>query len=145
LSATRCTNVTERLFLDTNVVVYLLAEDPAKAARAETLLVTRPCVSTQVVNEFINVCMKKLGFSRAAAHENARALMTQCDIAPLTAVTIERAMRLGERHGFSHWDALIVAAAQLAGCSVLMTEDMQDGLQLDGLRLMNPFAESRNG
>jgi predicted nucleic acid-binding protein len=131
--------VTERIFLDTNVVVYLLAEDPAKAERAETLLARRPCVSTQVVNEFINVCTKKLGFSRAAAHENARALMAQCDIAPLDAATVERAMCLGERHGFSHWDALIVAAAQLAGCAVLMTEDMQDGLQLEGVRLCNPF------
>jgi predicted nucleic acid-binding protein len=92
-----------------------------------------------VVNEFINVCTKKLGFSRAAAHENARSLMAQCDIAPLDAATVERAMRLGERHGLSHWDALIVAAAQLAGCAVLMTEDMQDGLQLERVRLCNPF------
>ena len=134
--------MTERVFLDTNVVVYLLAEDPAKAERAESLLAARPCISTQVVNEFINVCTKKLGFSRAAAHENARALMAQCDIAPLTAATVEHAMRLGERHGISHWDALIVAAARLAGCAVLMTDDMQDGLQLDGLRLKNPFGVS---
>jgi predicted nucleic acid-binding protein len=75
--------VTERVFLDTNVVVYLLAEDPAKAGRAESLLAARPWISAQVVNEFINVCVKKLGFSRAAAHENARALMAGCEVAPL--------------------------------------------------------------
>jgi len=50
-------------------------------------------------------------------------------------------MRLGERHGFSHWDALIVAAAQLAECDVIYTEDMQDGLRLDGLSICNPFGQ----
>jgi predicted nucleic acid-binding protein len=50
-------------------------------------------------------------------------------------------MRLGERHGFSHWDALIVAAAQLARYDVLMSEDMQDGLQLEELRIVNPFVQ----
>jgi predicted nucleic acid-binding protein len=132
-------NVTEALFIDTNVAVYLLTGDEAKAARAENILAARPYISTQVVNEFINVCNRKLGLSRAAAYENARALMTHCEIVSVTAATVERAMRLGERYGFSHWDALIVAAAQLAACTVLLSEDMQDGLQLDGLTLRNPF------
>jgi predicted nucleic acid-binding protein len=135
-------NVVERAFLDTNVVVYLLAENKDKAERAETLLAARPWISAQVVNEFINVCVKKLGFSRAAAHENARALMRHCEVAPLTAATIERAMRLSERHNFSHWDALIVAAAQLAECDLLFSEDMQNGQALDGMLIRNPSAQA---
>jgi predicted nucleic acid-binding protein len=131
--------VAERSFIDTNVAVYLLGDEVDKAARAEQLLTTRPCVSTQVLNEFISVCTRKMGLSRIAAHENARALMSNCNVVPVTATTVERAMRLGERHGFSHWDALIVAAAQLAECDVIYTEDMQDGLRLDGLSICNPF------
>jgi len=131
--------VAERCFIDTNVAVYLLSDEPDKAARAERLLVTRPCISVQVLNEFISVCIRKLGFSRAAAHENARALMTNCDVEPVTANTVEQAMRLGERHQLSHWDALILASAQLAGCRVLYSEDMQDGMQFDGLSICNPF------
>ena len=129
----------ERAFLDTNIAVYLLADDPAKAAQAEELLATRPCISTQVVNEFINVCTRKLRFDRAAAHAGARALMAHCEVLPVSARTVDTAMRLGERYGFSHWDSLIVAAAQLAGCTTLYSEDLQHGQQFDGLRIHNPF------
>jgi len=131
--------VTDRCFIDTNVAVYLLGEDPVKAARAEALLVNRPTISTQVANEFINVCTRKLGLTRAAAHENARALMRHCEVIPLDAATVDRAMRLGERYGFSHWDALIIAAATLADCTILFSEDMQNGQVLDGLTIRNPF------
>ena len=85
----------ERAFLDTNIAVYLLADDPAKAAQAEELLATRPCISTQVVNEFINVCTRKLRFDRAAAHAGARALMAHCEVLPVSARTVDTAMRLG--------------------------------------------------
>ena len=133
------TNVADRCFIDTNVAVYLLGEDSVKAARAEALLAERPTISTQVVNEFINVCTRKLGLACAAAHETARALMQHCEVVPLDAVTVERVMRLGERYGFSHWDALIVAAATLADCTILFSEDMQDGQTLGGLAVRNPF------
>ncbi|MDR2209410.1 MAG: PIN domain-containing protein [Azoarcus sp.] len=129
----------ERCFIDTNITVYLLSNDPDKAAHAEYLLAARPCISVQVLNEFISVCTRKLGFNRVAAHENARALMTNCEVVPVTAATVERAMLLGERYCLSHWDALILASAQLAGCGVLYSEDMQDGMQFDGLSICNPF------
>ena len=129
----------ERFFLDTNVVVYLLADDPAKALRAEGLLAARPCISTQVVNEFINICTRKLGSDRAAAHASARSLRAHCEVVPGSATTLSEAMRLGERYGYSHWDCLILAAAQLAGCRVLYSEDMQHGQQLDSLRVHDPF------
>ena len=129
----------ERAFLDTNIAVYLLADDPPKATRAEELLATRPCISAQVVNEFFNVCTRKLRFDRAAAHAGARALMAHCEVLPVSARTVDAAMRLGERYGFSHWDSLIVAAAQLADCTTLYSEDMQHGQQFDGLRIRNPF------
>jgi predicted nucleic acid-binding protein len=132
-------DVAERGFIDTNIVVYLLSDEPNKATDAESLLAARPCISTQVLNEFISVCTRKLGFSRVAAHENAHALMVCCDVVPITATTVTQAMRLGERYGTSHWDALIVAAAQLAECNVLYSEDMQNGMQMDGLVIRNPF------
>ena len=62
----------ESAFLDTAVAVYLLAEDPAKAAQAEALLARRPCISTQVVNELISVCMRKLRLDRPATQACAR-------------------------------------------------------------------------
>ncbi|MFT4241842.1 MAG: PIN domain-containing protein [Acidovorax sp.] len=129
-----------RAFIDTNIAVYLLADDAAKARRAESLLAARPCISTQVANEFINVCTRKLKLDRAAVHAAARSLMAHCEVLPVSARTVDAAMRLCERYGFSHWDSLIVAAAQLAGCDTLYSEDMQHGQQLDGLlRIQNPF------
>ncbi len=102
-------------------------------------MAARPCISTQVVNEFISVCTRKLGLNRAAAHESARALMVHCDVMPVTAATVDRALRIGERYGFSHWGSLIVAAAQLADCKLLFSEDLQDGQQMDGMGVHNPF------
>ena len=132
-------SMAERVFLDTNIVVYLLADDPAKADQAEILLRKRPYISTQVVNEFINVCTRKLGLGCSAAHESARALLVHCEVVPVSTITVEQAMRVGERYNFSHWDSLIVAAAQLAGCDILLSEDMQHGQLVDGLRIHNPF------
>ncbi|WP_035054274.1 PIN domain-containing protein [Andreprevotia chitinilytica] len=133
--------MTAKTFLDTNVVVYLVGEHKAKTARAETLLETRPTISVQVVNEFINVTTRKLGLTRLAVYELAETLMRDCDVVPLTATTLRRAMRIGQRYGFSHWDSLILAAAIEADCDVVYSEDMQHGQQVDGVRVVNPFLE----
>lgn len=52
---------------------------------------------------------------------------------------LETAWRLQDRYDFSFWDTLIVAAAQAAGCRYLLTEDLQDGQDLDGIQVLNPF------
>jgi predicted nucleic acid-binding protein len=58
----------------------------------------------------------------------------------LDTATIEQAWQVQGRYRFNWWDALIVAAAQLSGCSQLLTEDLQAGQNLDGLVVVNPFA-----
>jgi predicted nucleic acid-binding protein len=132
-------SVTERVFIDTNVAVYLLAEDAAKAARAEALFAARPTISTQVVNEFVSVCIRKLKLDRDAAYASARALMRHCEVVPVTVATIDEAMRLGSRFGLSHWDTLVIAAAVQSDCAVLYSEDMQDGQRFGAVTVRNPF------
>ena len=133
--------MTAKCFADTNIAIYALDADASKRDTALAILAQRPTISTQVVNEYLNVLLKKHKCNRASANELARALMTACDVASVTPDMTELAMILGEQHLINHWDAVIVAAALAMGCETLYSEDLQDG-QVFEERLMvkNPFA-----
>ena len=127
-------------FADTNVVLYLLDNGP-KAERAEAILGQGPRISVQVLNESLVNCRRQAGLSweeAAAFLEGVRAL---CPVEDLTVQTHDVGRALAERYGFSIYDAMIVASALVAGCTTLWSEDMQDGLLVEGqLRIVNPFA-----
>lgn len=129
-----------RPFFDTNILVYAVSAD-SKRHRAQELLDGGGMVSVQVLNELANVLRKKL---RRAWPEIESALEDICALleppAPLTFATHQSARWLARDHGFSFYDALIVAAAIDAGCDTLLSEDMQDGRRIAGLRILNPFA-----
>ena len=130
-------------FFDTNVLLYLLSEDAAKADRAEDLLADGGVISVQVLNEFAAVASRKLGLAWPEIREVLGTAQSLCRVEPLTMATHERGLAIAERYGFSVYDSLIVAAALLAGCGVLWTEDLQDGQHIeDQLTVKNPFAAS---
>ncbi len=133
-------------FIDSNVFVYLFDETaPDKRRRAERLVRRclengSGCISYQVVQETLNVVIRKLG----APPERARLLLDDV-LAPLWQVNptrslYERSLRLHARYGFNFYDALIVAAALEAGCTRLYSEDLQHGQQVEQLTIRNPFA-----
>ncbi|PIQ13858.1 MAG: VapC toxin family PIN domain ribonuclease [Hydrogenophilales bacterium CG_4_9_14_3_um_filter_59_35] len=127
-------------FVDTNVAIYAFGTDGAKIAAAEKLLSGKPTISAQVVNEFLNICRVKLGMDLPTRHALARELIAGCRVVPVDTATVKLAMNIAERHSVSHWDALIVAAALLAGCDTLYSEDMQHGQVFEGqLTVVNPF------
>ena len=97
-------------------------------------------LSFQVLQEFYVTVTTKLrpGLAAAAAREEVRTLMTWKPV-PIDEEVVECGWVVQDRHGFSWWDALIVGAAQTAGCRYLLTEDLQDGQQLDTLLVINPF------
>lgn len=128
-------------FYDTNILLYLLSADVNKADRAEILLAQGGNISVQVLNEFAAVAIRKLGLSWAEVRETLDVVRSVCSIHPVTIETHDRAFAVAERYGFNFYDALIVAAALLAGCSTLYSEDMQAGQKIDGsLRILNPFS-----
>jgi predicted nucleic acid-binding protein len=130
-----------KCFADTNVAIYAVDADVDKREKSLAVLAARPVISTQVVNEYLNVLLTKRKLGRADANELARALMATCDVAAVTPDTTELAMNIGERHQINHWDSLIVAAALVTGCSTLYSEDLQDGQIFEGrLTVRNPFA-----
>lgn len=128
------------VFVDTNITAYAFGADATKKARARALLADRPTISTQVINEFLNVCRVKLKIDVATRHRLAQEIMAGCDVVNVTGAVIEKAMTIETRHGLNYWDCLIIAAALLAGCDTLYSEDMQDGQVFEGrLKVVNPF------
>jgi predicted nucleic acid-binding protein len=127
-------------FFDTNVLLYLLSKDAAKADRAEALLASGGVVSVQVLNEFASVASRKLTITIPEIREILSTIRAVCIVKPLDIETHELGLDMAERYGFSIYDGLIVAAAIRGGCSILYTEDLQQGQVIDKLAIRNPFA-----
>lgn len=139
--------MTGLVFVDTNVLVY--ARDAGageKHDQAATWMLRlweegRGRTGFQVLQEFYVTVTQKLrpGLDRETAREEVRHLLAWRPSA-ITRIVMEEGWRVQDRYGLSWWDALIVAAARQAGCRYLLTEDLQDGQDLDGLGVVNPFA-----
>lgn len=127
------------VFLDTNVILYTLSGDAIKADRAETMLATGGAISVQVLNEIVSVCLRKLKMPWEEIDCLLEVVKAACTVVPLTLESHEKAVELARRYQISFYDAHICAAAILAGASALFSEDMQDGMLIDGLAIKNPF------
>ena len=127
-------------FLDSNVLVYAFTTDE-RAAAAQALLQARPAISVQGLNEFTNVARRELGMGWEEIRVAVSDLRTLCStVLALDVAAHEEALRIAERYGYSIFDALVIASALQAGSDTLWSEDMQDGMVIDGrLRIANPF------
>jgi predicted nucleic acid-binding protein len=133
--------MSDRVFFDTNVLIYTIGEHDARTPAAEALLSRGGLISVQVLNELASVARRKLRMSWPEITEALGAIRTLCPSPiPITAEMHDAAVRLAELHGFHIYDALIVAAALEADCGTLYTEDLQSGQVIDGrLTIHNPF------
>ena len=136
-----------RSFVDTNVLVYAEASDePAKQRIALDLLkqlfeTTSGVLSTQVLQEYCNVAIKKLKLP--PAHIRAQLdLYEQFEVVQVTPAIIRSGLDLHQTRSVSFYDAIVLASAQMAGCSVLLSEDMNAGELVGGVRVINPFLEA---
>ncbi|APZ50434.1 PIN domain-containing protein [Salipiger abyssi] len=128
-------------FFDTNIILYLLSDGP-KADIAERLLARGGTISVQVLNEALVNCRRKAGMSWDEAGAFLSAIRGLCEVIPLTEDIHDVGRALSERYGFSVYDGMIVGAALSSGCTLLWSEDMHNGLLVEGrLRIRNPFAE----
>lgn len=131
-----------RAFFDTNILLYLFSADPQKADRCEALIADGGVISVQVLNEFAAVASRKFKAPWADIRDALEVFTATLEVAPLTLDTHRLAVDFAERHRLNLYDAAILAAADLAGCQVLHTEDMHSGLALEsGLTLRNPFLD----
>jgi predicted nucleic acid-binding protein len=128
-------------FIDTNVLLYLLSADQARADRAEATLAGGGIVSVQVLNEFASVASRKLGMSIGEIRETLTTVREVCSVVPLNEETHDLGLQIVERYGMSIYDAMVVASALIVGCDELLSEDLQDGQIIeDRLRIRNPFS-----
>ena len=127
-------------FLDSNVLVYAFTTDE-RAIVAQELLQARPAISVQGLNEFANVARHRLRMDWQEVRDATSALRVLCPtILSLDLATHDDALRISERYGYSMFDALVVASALRANSETLWSEDMRDGMTIDGrLRIANPF------
>ena len=124
-------------FLDTNILGYLL-DTGKKEKIARRLAGEQPHISVQVLNESVAVC-KKCGKDRETAYQLADAIANASTVHEITLSTYRLAQALATRFQLSHWDGLIVAAATLAQCETLYSEDMQHGQVIGTVKVVNPF------
>lgn len=137
--------MSSRSFLDTNILVYTddhgqpekrrIAIDLLKRCRQER----RGVVSSQVLQEYFVVTTRKLGVSAEIARQKVE-IFSRLDFVVTAREDILSAIDLHRLHQLSFWDALLVRSAIRSGCSVLFTEDLQNGQKIHGLEIVNPFA-----
>jgi predicted nucleic acid-binding protein len=137
--------MSDRAFVDTNIWVYTVdAADPVRRARALAAVApdgdSELVLSTQVLTEFYAVVTRQLAVPLAP--DAARALAAQMaalTVVPVDASLVIAAMDGCRAWGISIWDALIIRAAESAGCKTLLSEDLADGVQYGSVRVVNPL------
>jgi predicted nucleic acid-binding protein len=126
-------------FFDSNIILYLLSADSVKADKAEAIVASGGIISVQVLNEVTSVCRRKLKMPWSEIETVLAAVKSACKVVPLTLTTHETAIEISQRYDISFYDANICAAAILSDAKILVSEDMQDGMNIDGVIIQNPF------
>ena len=135
-----------REFIDTNVLVYACdGHDPRKHARAQEVLASglkdeTAVLSVQVLGEFLNVVTKRI--PNPLSISEAEEVMDLVAILPVVEVDVplvRRAINTHREYGIAYWDSLIVAAAERAGCTQIVSEDLNPGQTYHGIVVVNPF------
>lgn len=134
-----------RSFIDTNVLVYTQASDVPQKQRAALDLLRRlyeegaGVLSTQVLQEYCNVALKKLKLPASEVRVQLD-FFEQFEIVQVTPAIIRSALDLQQTRSIAFYDAVVLASAHVAGCSVIWTEDLNAGEVVNGVRIANPFA-----
>ena len=132
----------DKVFLDSNVLIYLYSEDEPEKANLALKCAQEPdaWISTQVLNEVSNVMYRKQRLAYSDILNVVQELQNNFQVTTVTPRTIEQALLLGERYQYSYFDCLMLASSLEQSCAILYSEDMQHEQVIDGsLRIINPF------
>ena len=140
------TSIAEPTFIDTNVLVYRYdSRDPVKQLRAQELVKSgiesqTAVVSAQVLGEFFTTVTRKIQIPLSTDDaQEAVDLISTLSVVALDLALVRRAISTQKRYGISYWDALIVVAAESAGCTRILSEDLNSGQAYNGVVVVNPF------
>jgi predicted nucleic acid-binding protein len=140
--------MSDRLFLDTNVLVYAydryapLKQKKAQSLIAEGIRKENLFLSVQVLGEFFNVVTRHI--PKPMTIEEAEEIITTVSVLPVQEIDlamVKRAIATLRTYKISYWDALIVSAAERAGCTVILSEDLSDGQTYNEMQVHNPFGD----
>jgi predicted nucleic acid-binding protein len=138
--------MTEKVFLDTNILLYADVNDGSEKFLCASKLLKHDLrraevfISTQVIGEFYVNSLRK-GIDCQIAQNTINEFIDDFTIVSITTSLVSKAFRILNRYQFSYWDSLIIAAALEGGCTVLYSEDLQDGQVIEKtLVVKNPFA-----
>jgi predicted nucleic acid-binding protein len=137
-----------RVALDTNVLIYAEVEPETEKGRraAEVILgaARDGVIPVQVLGEFLRFIQRRAAFAFSGALKQVSLYRATFVAPPTTEAVRESAAELASNHNLQFWDVVVCAAAISAGAEALLTEDMQDGRTLNGLRLINPFHQANS-
>jgi len=144
--------MTDKVFLDSNVWIYLFSNNEnhntdkhktnvAKQFLNDNMVKSVFVTSCQVINEVCHV-LKRYHLAEEKIRTVIESMTNICLIQDISKEVCLLASTLRERHSLSFWDSIIVATAKTAGCRFLISEDMHDGLTVDTLRIKNIFSIS---
>jgi len=135
--------MSDRTFLDTNILIYFYSEnDECKRDIAYRMLNGNDCVtSLQAMNEASNVWLSKCKWGAEKIKKHLDNIELVCEeILPIQRHTVNRALDLRDRYGYSYYDCLMLASALDGNCRIILTEDMNSGqIICDTLKIVNPF------
>jgi predicted nucleic acid-binding protein len=135
-----------RSTLDSNILVYAELEPESEKGRRAQLVIAaaaaRGVLTVQALLEFLAVVRRRRRQSLPSAMAKVEAWSRVFETAPTTAIVARNAAALVRAHDLQVWDAVIWSAARAAGADLFLSEGLQDGLVLEGMRVANPFALS---
>lgn len=136
-----------RVALDTNVIAYAEGVNTASKRQVALSLLHRIpretiALPVQVVGELFNVLVRKQGLSPQQSHTIIKGWSESVSLVATSPEVMESAIIAVRDHRLSIWDAVILSAAAEVGCSLLLSEDMQDGFTWRGVTVANPFASN---
>ena len=135
----------EKAFIDTNIFIYLYSEDEEEKQRISQKVIDKyDCIiSTQVLNEFCNVCIGKLNQTVENIELAIDEIVEQCAVSLVEKYDIKKALQIHERYGYKYFDSLIIVSALNSDCKYLITEDLADGQIInDKLRIINIYSDN---
>jgi predicted nucleic acid-binding protein len=133
----------DKAFVDTNVFVYLYSiDEPEKLVRAYMAIEKFDCItSTQALNEFCNVCIKKLHTPIDVICRSIDEISDACLVSKIDEAIIKKALVLHQDYGYSYYDCLMLSSALVYDCKYLLSEDLKDGQIIENsLTIVNIFA-----
>ena len=135
-----------KIFFDTNIVIYsgdsrdLRKQIIAREITERSIQENNGVISTQVLQEYCSIEIKKFNRDPFLIRQSLK-FWQRFEVIAISPILIEEALEIGLIYQFSFWDSLMIAAALAAKCSQLMTEDLNHGQVIQGLKIINPFKE----